>query len=127
MAISLPYPPTLNNLFKNAGARGRVKTQAYNCWLQEALLILRAQRAPKHTGSFRATIVLTRPDRRRRDIDNTVKALMDALKKGGVIEDDHLAQSVTVAWAWEEITPGGAVSITIEPAEFPIFLMGRAA
>lgn len=126
MILTLPYPPTLNNLFRNA-AKGRVKTDAYNGWLAEALVALRGQRASKHPGSFRATIILTRPDRRRRDIDNTVKALMDALKKGGVIEDDHLAQSLTVAWAWEEIAPGGAVSITIEPAEFPIFLMGRAA
>lgn len=126
MQISLPYPPTLNNLFKNV-RKGRVKTDAYNSWLQEALLLLRAQRHVKHLGSFRATIVLTRPDRRRRDIDNTTKAILDALKKGDVIEDDSLAQSVTVAWAWGEVTPGGAVSISIEPAEFPIFLMGRAA
>jgi crossover junction endodeoxyribonuclease RusA len=127
MQLSLSYPPTVNNLYKNAGRKGRVKSDAYNSWLQEALLLLRAQRPVPHVGSFRATIVLTRPDRRRRDIDNTVKAILDALKKGGVIEDDSLAQSITVAWAWQEVAPGGSVTVSIEPAEFPIFLIGRAA
>lgn len=126
MQLTLPYPPTLNNLFKNV-RNGRVKSAAYNGWLAQALVALRGQRPTKHAGSFRCTILLTRPDRRRRDIDNTVKAILDLLTTAGVIEDDHLAQSLTVAWAWEEITPGGSVTVSIEPAEFPIFLMGRAA
>src|ERR1700740_2265062 len=127
MLLSLPYPPAANNLFRNVPGRGRVKTDAYSAWLAEALIALRGQRAPKHPGSFRATILLTRPDRRRRDIDNLVKGVMDALTKAGVIEDAHLAQSIHLAWAWDQITPGGAVSVAIEPAEFPIFLLGRAA
>lgn len=126
MQVSLPYPPTLNNLFKNVGKK-RVRSAEYDAWIRAANLALRAQRPAKHLGSFRATIVLTRPDRRRRDIDNTVKAIMDLLTKAGAIEDDCLAQSLTVAWAWDQVIPGGAVIVTIEPAEFPIFLMGKAA
>ena len=126
ITVQIPYPPTLNNLFKNV-RKGRVKTDAYNAWVAEGLVALRRQRPEKHLGSFRATILLTRPDRRRRDIDNTVKAIMDLLKKAGVIEDDRLAQSLTVAWAWDAITPRGSVTLAIEPAEFPIYLMGKAA
>lgn len=126
VTVTLPYPPTVNNLFKNV-RNGRAKTDQYKAWINEALWTLKAQRPAKHPGSFRATIVLDRPDLCRRDIDNTVKALLDLLKTAGVIEDDHLAQSVMVAWAWDKVTPGGAVTVQIEPAEFPIFLIGKAA
>lgn len=124
--FNLPYPPTLNNLFKNV-RNGRVKTAEYDAWIQAARLLLMAQRPGSQSGSFRATIILGKPDRRRRDIDNTVKAIMDLITKAGVIEDDCLAQSITVAWAWDTIVPGGSVTVAIEPSEFPIFLLGKAA
>lgn len=126
MILQLPYPPTANNLFRNV-RKGRVKTDAYKAWLTEAGWMLLQQRPTPVEGIYRLTVILDRPDRRARDLDNTLKAISDSLKANGVIEDDSKCQSLTVAWAWDTVTAGGKVAVLIEPASFPIFLMGRAA
>jgi len=36
------------------------------------------------------------PDRRRRDLDNILKASLDALVKAGVVEDDYLVRRLVV-------------------------------
>ncbi len=58
------------------------------------------------------------PDKRRRDLDNTQKALLDALQHGGAIADDY-----HIAWLLierEEVIKGGKVIVTIRsrPAKF---------
>lgn len=125
--LTLPFPPTLNNLYRNAPGKGRVKSASYKQWLTEAAWLVRQQRPRPVVGSYRLTIVVDRPDRRARDIDNLTKATSDLLKASGVIEDDSKAQSVTIAWAWSDPLPGGKLTAHIEPANAPIFLIGRAA
>lgn len=34
--LFLPLPPTTNNLYVNAGKRGRIKSAAYEAWITEA-------------------------------------------------------------------------------------------
>ncbi|TWU43995.1 Crossover junction endodeoxyribonuclease RusA [Novipirellula aureliae] len=41
------------------------------------------------TGSLSVDVLIHPPDRRRRDIDNVLKALLDALQHGGAYEDDN--------------------------------------
>lgn len=126
MQITLPYPPSSNAIWRNVEGR-TLKSSAYRQWLKEAAWTVLQQRPEPHKGSFRATVLIGRPDRRRRDNHNLTKAILDLLEQTGVIEDDCLAQSVLVAWEWDKLTPGGSVTVFIEPAEFPIYLMGRAA
>jgi crossover junction endodeoxyribonuclease RusA len=42
------------------------------------------------------SIVLKPPDRRRRDIDNTAKAILDALAGAGVYDDDCQIDRLTI-------------------------------
>jgi crossover junction endodeoxyribonuclease RusA len=62
-------------------------------------------------GKFELKIRVRRPDNRRRDLDNLLKALSDGLVKGGVINDDHLCESIDIRWVYAgdpceiEITP----------------------
>jgi len=58
-------------------------------WLGEAILLLRATRV-RFDGPVKVSMFLSPPDRRRRDGDNLEKAVMDALVKAGVIQDDSL-------------------------------------
>ena len=54
-----------------------------------------------------------RPDKRRRDLDGLAKAPLDLLVTLGIIENDYLAQRITLAWSG---TVGGLVHITLEAA-----------
>jgi crossover junction endodeoxyribonuclease RusA len=58
-------------------------------WLNEAVPLLKAARV-RFDGPVRMYMLLSPPDRRRRDGDNLEKAIMDALVKAGVIRDDSL-------------------------------------
>lgn len=114
--LVMPFPPTTNNLYRNAGSRGRVKTSAYRLWLQEAALLLRAQRAPRVAGSYSLAITADRPDNRRRDLGNLEKAVSDCLVQAGVVEDDHLAKTIVLSWSDAAPKKPGAIRVSVVAA-----------
>ena len=76
--IDLPLPPSVNRLWRSN--RGRVhRAPRYLSWLKAAGWELVTQRPERLAGSVRMTIGAGRPDRRRRDVDNLGKALLDLL------------------------------------------------
>jgi len=66
------------------------------------------------TGRLRVEIEVYPPDRRRRDIDNVQKALLDALEHGGAYRDD--SQLVKLEIEKGEPIPGGRTLVRIEKA-----------
>lgn len=94
--IELPYPPTTNNLFRNAG-KSRVKTLAYNSWIKLASTQIK-DRHRANMGAYSIPIALKRPDNRRRDIANCEKAISDLLVAHGVVRDDSLCQRLVMTW-----------------------------
>lgn len=113
-SFTLPYPPTLNNLFKNAGKR-RIKTDGYKAWLDEAGWSLRAQRPQPVLGRYILTLTLSPPDNRARDLDNLAKAASDLLVTHGIIEADHLAKRLIMEWSDDAPAKPGAMIVTVEP------------
>lgn len=97
ISLALPFPPAVNNLYAN-GARGRFKSERYENWLGEAWWSLEAQKPNKISGEFIASLTFGKPDNRKRDLDGLCKAPLDLLVKYGVIEDDSLAQKITLQW-----------------------------
>lgn len=71
-----------------------------------------AQR-PEIDYPFNIEIVVGRPSKRRMDIDNRAKAVMDVLQHCKVITDDCLAQRVTMMWSHDI----EGCKVTIWPAE----------
>jgi crossover junction endodeoxyribonuclease RusA len=70
------------------------------------------QRAAKHIDyAVRVEIECFRPDLRRRDLDNILKALLDSMTHAGVMQDDALIEDLRVYWA-DDV--GGMVKVTIE-------------
>lgn len=98
IVLSLPMPPTTNHLYATAENGGRFKSQEYNDWLAEAGWRVQAQRPGRIAGPYEIEAVFARPSRRC-DLDNRFKPLSDLLVKQRVVQDDHLAEKITLAWA----------------------------
>lgn len=97
--VNLPFPPALNNLYANVPGRGRVKAERYVKWANAAGWDLKAARPEPVSGPVSVSILLGRPDKRKRDLDGLAKAPLDLLVKHGVISDDSMVQSLTLTWA----------------------------
>lgn len=94
----LPRPPPTNNLYANVHGIGRVKTGRYSDWRKLAGYELLGQGKKKIEGLVSVSIAVTRPDRRKRDLDGLVKPLLDLLTEMQVIEDDSLVQRLSIQW-----------------------------
>lgn len=102
----LPFPPSVNNLFMNVSRGGRIKTAKYRAWEKQADAAIPSG-IVKLQGDVIAVYVLGRPDRRRRDIANTEKAVGDTLVRWGVLEDDCQIVDIRLRWGrTDEIRPG---------------------
>jgi crossover junction endodeoxyribonuclease RusA len=98
LCLVLPFPPTVNNLF--AGKGRRFPSMNYKNWQAEAALALAAQGPlPSFAGKVALTFTFGRPDNRRRDLFNYVKAPEDALVRHGILVDDSLVEFGAVKWA----------------------------
>jgi len=88
--------------------RGRVKTDKYKDWLIKAGLIVNSQLKTNDRieGPYGLRLRAYRPDKRRRDLSNLLKATEDLLVALGVVEDDSLCQSIEAEWAGEKTAEG---------------------
>lgn len=91
-------PPSTNGLFLNAGHRGRIKTPRYRAWLTDAGWQLEKQKPLAMCGDIGVEISARRPDKRKRDIDNLAKPILDLLVTHRVIEDDSDIQRLFLNW-----------------------------
>jgi Holliday junction resolvase RusA-like endonuclease len=91
------------------------KSDAYNAWLEHVGWVIAQEKPKKIPGKYRLTIEATRPDKRKRDIDNTIKAVSDALQWFNVIVDDYLCERVSAEWAKGVSTSEAGIRVTIEP------------
>lgn len=100
--IVLPLPPSVNALWRVA-KNGRVyATAKYKVWKEAAVWEAAAQASgQKITGSYRLTLQVVAPDKRRQDLDNLLKATSDMLQSAGLIENDHLCRSLSASWQAE--------------------------
>lgn len=123
MNISLPWPPTLNTYWRHpnkgklAGrhlisAEGRAYRQAvfYDVWR------LRKTDEPL-TGPVSVEIHAIAPDRRRRDLDNLSKAILDALVFAHVLTDDSQVWDLRLRWRLKEgaieVQAPGRIDLTV--------------
>lgn len=94
IALSVPLPPTSNHRLIPVGGR-QVKSPEYRQWMDAAAWQMRSQLTAQNQFEALASdvfvsVAVTFPDRRKRDLDNVLKPVNDALVKGKVIEDDSL-------------------------------------
>lgn len=109
--LELDFPPTVNNYYVKTrngvfiSAKGK-KFRAHTADM------VHAQLPDVHFDQkLHLTIVLHMPDRRTRDLDNYLKALLDALTKAGLWDDDSQVDQLEVYRG--EIVTGGRVRMEI--------------
>lgn len=92
------FPPSTNSLFANMAGKGRVRTKRYKEWANAAGWD--CKRKGTIAGPFNIAIILSRKHRRKNaDLDNHgTKAILDLLVAHKVIDDDSLAERITVEW-----------------------------
>jgi crossover junction endodeoxyribonuclease RusA len=113
LSVTLPYPPSVNRLWRQARKRVIRSTQ-YESWLNAASwfvrdAVLKTGDRKGVSGPYALYVRLCPPDKRARDLDNTLKAISDALKEGAAIEGDHLCQYIEAQW--DPSVEGAQVSV----------------
>lgn len=109
--LNLPFPPSVNTYWRTYNGRMLIseKGRAYRKAVADQVLI---QRGNKHyEGKVKMTIEAFRPDKRKRDLDNLLKAPLDALTHAGVYMDDQLIVDLRIFWAEDD---GGYLKVKIE-------------
>lgn len=92
-------PCSVNAMFRNARGVGRVRTQRYNTWRNAANWQVQEQRPDQVTGEVEVSVYCKKPDKRKRDIDNLIKACLDLLVTNELIEDDSKVMKVSAEWS----------------------------
>ena len=104
--ITIPYPPSVNRIWRTNGKGTTYSSPAYKAWQKEAQWAIIGQtRGRKIIGPYHLTINAVRPDKRRRDIGNLEKALSDALVNSGFIEDDCNCEQILARWVIDPDAP----------------------
>lgn len=109
--IVLPWPPSVNHYWRRS-KNGMMHISAEGVAFREAVGWNAAQqKAPKQlAGDLIVDIEAFMPDKRRRDLDNILKALLDALTHAGVWMDDSQIVDLRIRKAK---TIGGMVKVKI--------------
>ena len=111
-AMILPFPPTVNHYWeRNRNGTLRVG-KAGLAFRQEVAYRCRQERIKRLHGRLSVEVAAYPPDLRKRDLDNILKALLDALKHGGAYEDDGQIDRLLVVRCG--IIKRGQVTVRIE-------------
>ena len=133
ITLRLPWPPSVNHYWRYGNGHFYISTEGRRYKLAVCGIIATANVRPLE-GNVKITIDAFPPDRRRRDIDNLEKALMDAcIKRDGFatglfLDDSQVKRKISTMWDYHP-DYAGQVMLSIEPwdggAEAPVFASTR--
>lgn len=117
MPLTLPYPPSVNHYWRRVGLHTLISREGRTFRRNVcALLGGGGMRKPPLGGRIALAMDAFPPDRRRRDLDNIQKPVLDALEHAGIYADD--SQIDLLVTRRREAVPDGRLLVTFE--EFPL-------
>jgi len=96
IVLNLPFPPSVNTYYRR-GAHATYMSKQGREYKKAVAEYIAESNTPK-LGAARLSleIVLWPKDKRKYDIDNRIKALLDSLQDAGVFDDDEQIDQINV-------------------------------
>jgi crossover junction endodeoxyribonuclease RusA len=116
ITLHIPYPPSVNHYWGISGKQRFLgkKGKEFRQAVAEACLDLEVKTMEGNVSVF---VALWPPDKRTRDIDNTIKPLLDAMEHAGVYENDCQINQLHVVR--KDPIKGGACAVVITANTLP--------
>lgn len=109
--LTMDLPPSVNRLWRVGANKKMYRSPEYQSWRNVVMWQLSIQAKFVQVDTpYKLTIRAVRPDKRKRDLDNIIKALSDILESAGIVKNDSLAHHIDIAW----IDDGPPCSIMIQ-------------
>ena len=110
--LTLPFPPSMNTYWRNFRGRTIISTAGREFKAAVADYVVE-YRVPKlGDKKLRISMVLFPRDKRKIDIDNRIKSVLDALQDAGVFDDDFQVDELSIVRG--KPIKGGAIRVLIE-------------
>ena len=108
--LELPYPPSVNHYWGQAGNHRFIgkKGKEFRAAVSDAVCEAGIQALE---GRLAVHVALYPPDRRKRDIDNVLKSLLDACEHAGCYENDSQIDELHIIR--RDVIKDGACTIVI--------------
>jgi crossover junction endodeoxyribonuclease RusA len=118
-SFELPYPPSVNHYWRRVGGATLISREGRR-FRKDVCAALAAGVGgaggagprPPLAGRLAVFVTVCPPDRRRRDLDNVQKALLDALEHGGVYGDDAQIDRLVIERG--PVIDGGRTLVRVE-------------
>lgn len=112
----IPFPPSVNAMWRTVNGRMILSAAGRKYRGDVAMAIYEHRREvpmPTRICKLKVILEVVRPDNRRRDLDNLLKGILDALQHAEVYEDDSQVHDLSIKWASPEPQPGGGVVVYV--------------
>lgn len=121
--LTLPWPPSVNSYWRHCtlkrATRVLISAEGREYRRNVAKLVgLEAGRSAL-AGRLEVSIVACPPDNRKRDLDNLLKSLLDALAHAGVYADDGQIDRLSISRG-PVMRSGGRVCVGVQEMQRPV-------
>jgi crossover junction endodeoxyribonuclease RusA len=100
--MKIPYPPSVNHYYRNGRNGQKYISKEGVLHRQATWAVCRKHGVQPTRKTLSVHFVVSRPDKRIRDLSNLLKCLEDSLTKGGMWHDDSQIVDLRIAWVNEQ-------------------------
>jgi crossover junction endodeoxyribonuclease RusA len=108
--LTLPYPPTVNHYWGQVGSKKFLGKKGKE-FRQDVYICAYNARKGTLDARLHMEVYLYPPDNRKRDVDNVLKPLLDALEHAGVYENDSQIDKLCITRM--DVIKGGSCDVII--------------
>lgn len=125
----LPFPPSVNTYYRSVKGRMLISARGRAYRNEVVGAVVKNGLVEQILGPVKFSAVFHQPDKRKRDIDNLFKGLLDSLKYAGCYLDDSQVHHLDARWGRSGEGQPGSVAVILEvlevPSIFPVILPAK--